>query len=116
MIKSNDLYQSQHNYETGIRVTEALKSVDARRFDRISVLAFCGIVELKGVVTNYYDRALAIRIARCVTGVSTVVESLQIRGGGLTALIGSRRLMRPNAPRFLVKFNKPLARFNASSG
>jgi hypothetical protein len=79
MAYSHDLYQSRHNFVTGLRVEEALIQYDHDRFDRISVTAFCGIVELTGSVSNYFDKALAIKLARAVPGISTVVESLQIR-------------------------------------
>ena len=78
MVKSNDLYQSDHNFETGVRVEEALMSFDPTRFDLISVVAFCGIIELTGTVSNYFDKALAMQLARQVAGVSTVVESIQV--------------------------------------
>jgi|GEM_PF-4345901 hypothetical protein len=78
MVKSNGLYQSLHNFETSVRVAEALMSFDESRFERISVVAFCGIVELSGSVSSYFDKALAMRIAKRVAGVSTVVESIRI--------------------------------------
>lgn len=81
MMRTNDLYRSQHNFETGIRVEDALLSTDQARFERVSAVAFCGIVELTGNVSNYYDKAQALRIARAVSGVTTVVESLQVRAG-----------------------------------
>jgi hypothetical protein len=79
MVTSNGLYQSAHNFETSIRVKDALLRVNQLRFSSLSVNAFCGIVELTGVLSNYFDKAQAMRIAGKVDGVSTVVESIQIR-------------------------------------
>ncbi len=79
MVAINGLYQSVQNFETGARVKEALLNLDASRFSQVSVIAFCGIVELYGTVSHYYDKTIAIGIAERVLGVTTVVESIQIR-------------------------------------
>ena len=78
MVSINGLYQSVQNFETGTRVKEALLDIDASRFAQVSVIAFCGIIELYGTVSHYYDKTLAIGIAERVFGVTTVVESIQI--------------------------------------
>ena len=93
MMRTNDLYRSQHNFETSVRVEDALLSTDRARFDRVSAVAFCGIVELTGNVSSYYDKAQAMRIARRVSGVTTVVEALQVIGK--EGILHSRSRRRP---------------------
>lgn len=78
MVASNGLFQSIDNFETGTRVEDALLAFNGTRFARISAVAFCGIVELTGAVTNYFDKSLAMKIASQVEGVTTVIESIQI--------------------------------------
>ncbi len=79
MVAINGLYQSVQNFETGTRVKEALLDFDASRFSQVSVIAFCGIIELYGSVSHFYDKTIAIGIAERVFGVTTVVESIKIR-------------------------------------
>ena len=79
MVAANSLYQSARNFELGVRVVDALLLGDETRFDQVSAIAFCGIVELSGAVSTLYDKLRAIEIAEQVPGVSTVVESLQVR-------------------------------------
>ena len=79
MVATNGLYQSVQNLETEARVKDALWDADASIFGQVSVIAFCGIIELSGSVHHYYDKTLAIGIAERVFGVNTVVESIQIR-------------------------------------
>ena len=74
-----NLYQSARNWETGTRVRSALVNFDEVRFGRVSANAFCGIVELSGKVSTEFDRMAAIEIAERVPGVSTVVDSIEIR-------------------------------------
>lgn len=74
-----NLYQSARNWETGSRVRSALLNYDEVRFGRVSANAFCGIVELLGKVSTELDRVTAIQIAERVPGVSTVVDSIEIR-------------------------------------
>jgi hypothetical protein len=78
MVASNGLFQSVHNYEVGVRVEQALLSAARLRSERVSAVAFCGIVELSGTVSSQLNKVLAIRIARQISGVTTVVESLRI--------------------------------------
>ena len=97
MVAVNGLYQSVRNFETGARVKSALLQFDQTRFGHVSVNAFCGIVELSGVVSSYYDKSLAIGISERVTGVSTVVESIAIRS--LPQHVPSMSgLRRPHSP------------------
>ena len=62
-----------------MEVAGELHEADARRFGRISVRGlFCGFVELDGVVTSYYAKALALQIARRVPEVNDVVDLIRI--------------------------------------
>lgn len=78
MVALNSLYQSTHNYETGARVEVALNAHHPSKFESLHATAFCGIVELSGVVASHDDKAQAIRVARRVSGVTTVVESVRV--------------------------------------
>lgn len=97
MVASNGLFQSIDNFETGTRVEEALLTFNGTRFARVSAIAFCGIVELTGAVTNYFDKSLAMKIASQVDGVTTVVESIEILRFVPVARPLSQRRPRPVA-------------------
>ncbi len=116
MVKTNELYQSLHNSETAARVEDALIDVGGSRFDRISVVAFCGIVELSGVVSDYYDKAIAMGIARRVTGVSTVVESIQIQQSTGVPRPKLQRRARPALVSHLSMNDRAPGRLDLSSG
>jgi|GEM_PF-5307422 len=94
MVALNSLYQSTHNYETGARVEVALNAQHPSKFDGLHATAFCGIVELSGVVASHDDKAQAIRVARRVAGVSTVVESVRVDGAH-----DHSRSLKPKIPR-----------------
>lgn len=72
----DDLYRSQPNHETENQIEKAFAGY--QQFNRISIHAFYGIVELSGVALSYRDKKLAIQIARHVPGVTTVLESIRI--------------------------------------
>jgi osmotically-inducible protein OsmY len=79
MVAKSSLYRSVENFEAENRVRGALLDVDRSRFERVSVNAFCGIIELCGTVRSFYDKSLAIQVAEQVPGISTVVESIAVR-------------------------------------
>jgi hypothetical protein len=79
MVAADRFHQSFLNDEMVSRVTKALLDFDEVRFDRISVRAFYGIIELTGEVPNFRDKDLAVGIVERLYGVSTVLESLKIR-------------------------------------
>ena len=79
MIANAPRYQSRHNYEIALRVENALFRSSPERFQNLSVVAFYGIVELSGTVERSADRAFAVQIAERIPGVTTVVESVQVR-------------------------------------
>ena len=85
MVTLSNLYQSEDNYQTGIRVEHALIRSFPDRFLRVAASAFYGIIELTGSVQTLYDKSLAIEIAERVPGVTTVVESLRIANSTATA-------------------------------
>lgn len=78
MVAINHLYQSEDNYQTGIRVEHALIRTFPDRFLHVAASAFYGIVELTGSVASLHDKSLAIQLAERVPGVTTVVESLRV--------------------------------------
>ena len=63
----------------GNLVAIELNSADPQRFSRISVRGrYCGFVELDGVVSSYYTKALALQIARRVPDVADVVDLIRV--------------------------------------
>jgi len=109
MITSNGFFQSTHNFETSVHVEDALRGASESRFNDVSAVAFFGIVELSGTVSSYYDKAQALRIAGRVPGVTTVVESLEIR-----PTTGSRRETAERRPR-PIHFNSHLINDHTST-
>lgn len=90
MNDRNSPYQSSHNYEIGLRVENALIRTDPQRFQRVSAVAFYGIVELSGTVNSRDDRTIAVRMAERIPGVTTVIESLAVPED--SRLISTQRL------------------------
>ena len=120
-MKNRNPYQSRHNFETGARVETALKLAGKTRFAHLSAVAFYGIVELCGEVSNAFDKALAMRLAKSVSGVSTVVESIRVRSNSVVkrpALIRRRRQvhmpLRASNDRLLAR-SRPDHRFGGFS-
>jgi hypothetical protein len=63
----------------GPRVSERLNTVDPQRFHRISAKGlFCGFVELDGVVSSYYAKALALQTVRLIPEVTDVVDRIRV--------------------------------------
>ena len=79
MIATKCRYKYLQHFETETRVKAPLLNMDAFRVDQVSVIAFCGVIELYGTVFRFYDKNIAIGIDERVFGVNTVVESIQIR-------------------------------------
>ena len=79
MVAANGFHQSVLNEQLVSHITKALLDFDEVRFDRISVRAFYGIVELTGEVSNVLDKDLAVGIVERLYGVSTVLESLKVQ-------------------------------------
>ena len=117
MVKQYGVYQSLHNFEVGERVKNALLSFDESRFERVSAVAFCGIVELSGIVSNYFDKLVALRIAKKVMGVSTVLESIQTEENCSVPYPSIERspLQRDSISSSLA-MNRKLRRFDLATG
>ena len=79
MVAAKSFHQSFLNDQMVAHVTKALLDFDEVRFDRISVRAFYGIIELTGEVSSFRDKDLAVGIVERLYGVSTVLESLKIQ-------------------------------------
>lgn len=61
------------------RVSERLNTVDPQRFHRISAKGlYCGFVELDGVVSSYYAKALALMTVRLIPEVTDVVDRIRV--------------------------------------
>ena len=82
MVTFADPQQFQRHNTLGIRVAQELSEADRQRFGRIAVRGLlCGFVELDGVVTSYYAKALALQIARRVPEVNDVVDLIRVAPG-----------------------------------
>jgi osmotically-inducible protein OsmY len=69
--------------ETAARVRSALAADSHIYTQHVSVQADNGVVELGGYVWNDYDLAEAERIAQSVSGVSQVVDKMELERGGV---------------------------------
>lgn len=63
----------------GPRVSEQLNTADPQRFRRIAARGLlCGFVELDGVVSSYYAKALALQIVRRIPEVTDIVDRIRV--------------------------------------
>jgi hypothetical protein len=71
--------QVPQHQSLGPRVSEELNTVDSQRFHRIAARGLlCGFVELDGVVSSYYAKALALQIVRRIPEVTDVVDRIRV--------------------------------------
>jgi hypothetical protein len=75
----------------GPRVSEELRTADPQRFRRIAARGLlCGFVELDGVVSSYYAKALALQIARRIPEVTDVVDRIRVSPQAANRFLPSR--------------------------
>ena len=79
MVSSAYSLHEPRNQSLAARVAAELNSADPQRFNRITARGlYCGFVELDGVVSSYYAKALALQIARRVPEVADVVDLIRV--------------------------------------
>lgn len=79
MVSSAYSHDEPRANRLGVLVAHELLSVDPGRFSRLSARGlYCGFVELDGVVTSYYAKALALQIARRVPQVADIVDLIRV--------------------------------------